>query len=203
MIKNLESGALDQEPLETIVSQAKETALLLTSLVLNVGPTTFSTPHTSHVVSMKLVAILVIMCRSANQNNSNYIPLLIAMYLYSAGAQIDAITLLNHLGISVSYNVLMRKLTNITTFSVAFIKEQASNNRLVGTWDNFEYQENIAGKRIGDIVKFRSVTMALWIKAEWRIPAAELKQWMWNAKRDIIDPQELITKVYEPQGTEV
>lgn len=28
-------------------------------------------------------------------------------------------------------------------------------------WDNFKYQENVAGKRIGDIVKFRSVTIAL------------------------------------------
>lgn len=139
MIKNLKSGTLDREPLETIVSQAKEKAPLLTSLVLSIGPTTFSTPHTSHLALMKLVTILVIMCRSAHQNNSNYIPLLIAMYLYSAGARIDAITLLNYLGISVSYSVFMRKLRNITTSSAAFIKEQASNNRLVGTWDNFEY----------------------------------------------------------------
>ena len=203
LIKNREdSGDLDREPLEKIVSQAKETAPLLTSLVLSIGPTTSLTSVTTHLASMKLVAILVILCRSAHQNNSNYIPLLIAMYLYSAGARVDAITLLNHLGLSVSYNVLLRKLRSITTSSATFIKEQAFNNKLVGTWDNFEYRENVAGKRIGDIVKFRSVTMALWIKSGWRIPATGLKQWMWDARRDMIDPRMLVEKVYG-QGTQV
>lgn len=83
------------------------------------------------------------------------------MYMYSAGAKVDAITFLNRLGLSVSYNVLLRKLKGIISSSAAFIKEQASNYKLVGMWDNFEYQENVAGERISDIVKFRSVTMAL------------------------------------------
>lgn len=61
----------------------------------------------------------------------------------------------------VSYNILIKKLRNIIISSIIFINEQASNNRLVGTWDNFEYRENVASKRIGNIVKFRSITMAL------------------------------------------
>lgn len=87
------------------------------------------------------------------------------MYLYSARARVDAITFLNHLGLSVLYNILLRKLRSITTFNAAFIKKQAFNNKLVGMWDNFGYRENVAGKKIGDIVKFRFVTMALWIKS--------------------------------------
>lgn len=155
------SGDLDREPFEDIVNQAKETAPLRTSMVLGVRPSS-DTRLTSHLASMKLIAILVIMCRSAHQNNSNYVPLLVAMYLYSAGA--DAITLLNHLGLSVSYNSLLRKLRDIKAHSAAFIKKQATNCKLVGSWDNFEYRENVAGERIGDTVKFRSVKMALWIK---------------------------------------
>lgn len=131
-IKNQKSGILNQELLETIVSQAKEIVPLLTSLVFSVSPT-LNTPHTSHVASMKLVAILVIICKSTHRNNSNYIPLFIAMYLYSAGARVDTITLFNHLRISILYNILMRKLRSITTSSVVFIKERASNNRLIGT----------------------------------------------------------------------
>ena len=69
-----------------IVSQTKEIAPVLTSLVLNVRLTTFSTPHMSHVALMKLIAIFVIICRSVYQNNSNYISLFIIIYLYSAGA---------------------------------------------------------------------------------------------------------------------
>ncbi len=57
---------LDGTPLESIVSQAKEAALLMTSLVFSVSltTTTSSTPLTSHLALMKLVAILIIMCRS-------------------------------------------------------------------------------------------------------------------------------------------
>lgn len=82
---------------------------------------------------MKVVAIFVILCRSAHQNASNYFPLLVAIYLYLAGAKVDAITLLNHLGFSILYNVLLRKLEDIKASSTAFIKEQVSNCKLVGT----------------------------------------------------------------------
>ena len=163
--------------MDTIVNQAKETAPLLISLVLSVGPTSRS-PLTFHLVSIKLVTILVILCRSAYRNNSNYVPLLVAMYLYFADARVNSITFLNHFGILVLYNVLLRKFKSITAFNSAFIKAQASNCKLVGTWNNFEYRENVAGERIGDTVKFRSVTIALWNKNGWRIPVTGLKQSM-------------------------
>ena len=175
LARNNRPGNVDRKPLETIVANAKETSPLLTSLVLSVGPTSRSTT-TSHLVSMKLLAILVILCRSAHRNNSNYFPLLVATCLYFVGAKVDAITLLNYLGLMISYNVLLKKLRNITSSSAAYIKEQASNCRLVGSWDNFEYRENVAGERIGDTVKFRSVTMALCVKNGWRIPPTGLKQ---------------------------
>ena len=119
---------------------------------------------TSHLALMKLLAVFIIMCRSAHRNNSNYIPFLVIMYLYSAGAKVNAITLLNHLGLSVLYNSLLRKLRDIKGHSIVFIKQQATNCKLIGSWDNFEYRENVIGKRIGDTVKFRFVTMAFWIK---------------------------------------
>lgn len=94
---------------------------------------------TSHLASMKLLAILVILCRSAYRNNSNYFPLLVAIYLYLAGAKVDAIILLIHLGLLVLYNVLLKGLRSITSASTTFIKQQARNCKLVSTWDNFEY----------------------------------------------------------------
>lgn len=86
LIKSKESSVLDREPLETIVSKAKETAPLLISLILSVEPTTSSASITTHLAFMKLIAILVILYKLAHQNNSNYVPLLIAMYLYLVGA---------------------------------------------------------------------------------------------------------------------
>lgn len=160
LIKNNQPEDLDQAHLENVVSEAKKLAPMMTRLRLGVGPTSRS-PLTSHLISIKLLVILVIICKSAHRNTSNYIPLLVAMYIYSTGAKVDTITLLNRLGLSVLYNVLLKKLRGITSLSLAFIKEQIFHCKLVGTWDNFEYQENIAGERIGNTLKFRSVTMAL------------------------------------------
>ena len=114
-------GDVDREPLEIIVTIAKERTPLLMSLVQSVGPLSKSA-MTFHLASMKLLAILVILCRSAHRNNSNYFPLLVVIYLYSAGAKVDAITLLNHLGLSVSYNILLKRLRSIMSSSAAFIK---------------------------------------------------------------------------------
>ena len=47
---------------------------------------------------------------------------MIAFYLYSAGARIDTITLLNYFDLFVSYNVFQKSLKNITSISKALIK---------------------------------------------------------------------------------
>ena len=131
MINTTATGCMDLSPLEGVVKQSQLTASLLSSLVRSVGPSSRS-PTAAQLVAMKQVAILIILCRLANQNNSNYLPLLLALYMYSAGARVDAITLFNHLGLSVSYNVLRKRLRDITQASLATIKAQASNPRLVG-----------------------------------------------------------------------
>lgn len=120
---NLED--IDLELLEIIIANAKETSPLLTSLVLSVGPMS-KTAIVLYYASMKLIAILVILCISAHQNNSNYFPLLFAIYLHSAGAKVDAITLLNHLGLFLSYNVVLKTPRNINSFSESSSKSKNS-----------------------------------------------------------------------------
>lgn len=88
---------------------------------------------------MKLLTILVVICRSTHQNTSNYILLLMAIYSYSASTKVNTITLLNHLRLFVSYNLFLRKLRNIKAYNTAFIKKQASNCKLVGFGNNFKY----------------------------------------------------------------
>lgn len=99
----------------------------------------------------------------------------------------DAITLLNHLGISISYDIHIQKLKGIAAESYQWTKQQPSNSMLIGTWDNFEYRENVHGERVGDKVKFRSITMTLWVKNSWQIPEQGLKQLMWNPKAASLD----------------
>ena len=43
------------------------------------------------------------------------------------------------------------------------IKQQITNSRLVKSWDNFEFCENVHRKQVGDTVKFRSMIIGLWI----------------------------------------
>lgn len=148
---------------------------------MTVGPSsqqTFSTSSAVYfqLIGIKIVVILVTLCCSTYQNNSNYIPLLIAIYIYLVGARVDAITFFNHLGLSVSYDVLQKQLKKVTTLSISWIKSQGLNCKLVGSWDNFEFCENVHGERTGDKVKFQSVTMALQIKQSWRIPKDGLQQ---------------------------
>lgn len=115
---------INQEFLEMMMVTAKKTTPLLTSLVLSVGPLSKSTV-TLHLVSIKLLAMLVIFCGLVYWNNSNYFPHLVAIYFYSAEAKVDAITLFNYLDFSVLYNMPLKKLKNITSLSIVFIKEQS------------------------------------------------------------------------------
>lgn len=119
----------------------------MTHLLLGVGPTS-KNPLTSYLASIKHLAIFEIIYRLVYWNNNNYVPLLVAIYIYFAGTKVDATTLLNCLGLSVLYNVFLRKLRGTTTSSASFIKDQASNCKLVGIWDNFEYQKNIVREKI-------------------------------------------------------
>ena len=54
------------------------------------------------------------------------------------------------------------------------------------------------GEHVGDIVKFRSITMALWIEKSWRIPIDGLKQLMWNLKDDVLRPRALARALLGP-----
>lgn len=110
---------IDQRPLENIIQEAQKKAFLLSTMIMTMGSssqwTLTSIPNTviTKLVSMKIVIILVIFCCSAHQTNCNYIPLLLAFHIYSVRAWVDTITLLNHLDLLVSYNVLQKKLKEI------------------------------------------------------------------------------------------
>lgn len=118
---------------------------------MSIGPsqkTLFLPPNTSssQLTSMNIITILVIFCLSAYCNNRNYIPSLIALYLYSIGAWVEAITLLNHLGLLVLYDILQKKIQDITKSTLYWIKVQVNIGILVRSWDNFEFCENVYGK---------------------------------------------------------
>lgn len=72
---------------------------------------------------MKFIVILLIIKRSAYQSKNNSIFFYVPIYLYSANAQVNAITLLNDFCILVIYNFLIKMLKNIITSSIVFMKK--------------------------------------------------------------------------------
>lgn len=102
-----------------IVNIAITTLFLLISMILGVSffwhavKDIFLTLANVHVMKMKPVVMLVIFCRLVHQNNSNYQPLLIVLYMYLFHIWIDAITFFNSFGLLVSYDVLQQKLQDI------------------------------------------------------------------------------------------
>ena len=162
--------------LENIVQSVTTLALTLCSMIYSFGPFCQVVYTYSHLVQIKIVVILTILCRLAYWNNTSYISLTISLYLYSAGACIDAITLLNHLRLSVSYDTLQKKLWKFFHADKQWIKSQQNNKKLVGTWDNFEFRENLTSERVGNRVKFYSITIAVFIVKGWRISEQGLKQ---------------------------
>lgn len=83
------------------------------------------------------------------------------IFLYLNIIKVNVITLFNSLGILVSYNVFLRKLKSITISSSIFIKAQAFNHNFVDMLNNFKYRENVTGRRMSNIIKFRLVTIVL------------------------------------------
>lgn len=87
--------------------------------------------HKSHITLIQFITIFLFICKSVYQNNSNYILFFIALYLNLAIVQVDIITFLNYFIISVLYNILIKKLKNIISSYIVFIKEQMFNNKLI------------------------------------------------------------------------
>lgn len=122
-IADQETSGLNKSPVDNIVKTATKKAPLITSLIMRVGPGSSRYSPNTYIISMKLVVILVILCQSAYWNNSNYIPLFIALYFYSFGAKVDAIIFLNDFSLFVLYNMLQKKFYSITLSSQKWIKQ--------------------------------------------------------------------------------
>lgn len=90
LIKSNQFDDLDENFLENIVLEVKYIVLIMTSLVLSIGFLSKSY-LTFHLVLIKFLIILVIICMLAYQNNFNYISLFIAIYIYSLDIKVDVI----------------------------------------------------------------------------------------------------------------
>lgn len=98
----------------------------MTGLIFDLGPTS-RYPLTFYLTLIKLLAILIIICKLAHQNNDNHIFLLVTIYIYLASIKVETIIFFNRFAFFVLYNILLKKLKGITTFCIIFIKKQTFN----------------------------------------------------------------------------
>lgn len=63
-----------------------------------------------HFISIKIVAMLVILYHLTYQNNNNYFLFLVTLYLYFTSAKIDIIMFFNHFSFFIFYLILQIKL---------------------------------------------------------------------------------------------
>lgn len=114
-------GTVNKGPINKVVETVKSKAFMISSIVFDMGPSSCNLP--SHLVTMKLIAILIILYLSAHRKNSNYILFFIGLYFYFTDAKTDAITFFNYFDLSVLYDILQKKLKNIISMSKNWIKQ--------------------------------------------------------------------------------
>lgn len=115
---------VNQHFFKNIIQEAQEKAYLLNNMIMIIGLSSWQTFSTSSVaysrlIDIKSVIIFVIFYHSTHWNNSKYIPLLIAIYMYLARAQVDIIIFLNYFSLSLFYDVLQKKPKEMTTLTIS------------------------------------------------------------------------------------
>lgn len=105
------------------------------------------------------------LCRRARMRSSDKMAAALGIYLYHAGTKRRALDTLAGLGICVSYRSIMRRLERMEELSVQEVRKLGQNSLSVPTYDNFEFQEQRRGERLGDSrPSLRSITTALVIE---------------------------------------
>ncbi len=103
MIFNL--TRLIKNPIENIKDIAKWIAIMPMIFINSVYILTKLLTSAYQIIEIKLVNILVVLCKSTHHNNSNYFLFLIPLYLYSSVVRVKIITLFNDFCINILYNI--------------------------------------------------------------------------------------------------
>lgn len=103
---------------KVIIDKIENNISIFLSLVMNIG-LLFRSAIFFHLVSIKLVIILMILCTSTHWNNSNYLSIFFNLYLYSVSTEINAIILFNYFEFLALHKILLKKLEDSTKASAA------------------------------------------------------------------------------------
>jgi hypothetical protein len=85
---------------------------------------------------------------------ANYFAKGFTTYLYASGVPAATINVLNHCGISVTYNTLLESLGTLNKSCISRFREVAARCQSFFMWDNVNFASNTAEQRVKNAGKF-------------------------------------------------
>ena len=112
-------------------------------------------------------------------NTSTNFQSVMGLCIYQGGARRRVLDTLCHLGLTMSYSTLQRRMSSLSDEARRKIRTIGRASTTVVTYDNFVFAEGRRGERIGDVREFRSITTALIFKGQG-LGVTVLRQNMWQ-----------------------
>ena len=107
-----------------------------------------------------LVMITSMIIRSCRPRSANMFGRMLGLHLSNTGCTRRALTLLNKLGVTESYQALLDAKKDLAEYHQEQLKSISQRRDLIFAWDNFDWQERVRHQSVGHTHRMHSVTTA-------------------------------------------
>ena len=107
-----------------------------------------------------LVMITSIILHSCRPRSSNMFSRMLGLHLSNTGCTRRALTLLNKLGVTESYQTLLDAKKDLAEYHQEQLKGIGQRRDIIFAWDNFDWQERVRHQSVGHTHRMHSVTTA-------------------------------------------
>jgi hypothetical protein len=173
--------SLDMAKLVDILQQ--RTPLMLQLLRSTAKPVCQQRERQSDI-GPRFVLILAILCFSQRRNLASNFQTTLGLYLHSKGVKRRQLDLLTQLGVTVSYQSILRLIKQLSEDAAKSVAEAGHSDNAVTAYDNFEQMEGVKEQRVEGNDKFHSVTTGEVIQGI-DIPPGGLQQEMLNPRVEL------------------
>jgi hypothetical protein len=179
------SGKFDALDMDQTLHTIQEQAPLLLRLIRGImAPESRRIYQRQKEPAARIVAIVSILCFSQRQNTCTGIQTTLGLYLHSKGVKRQQIELLSRLGLTISYDTVIRVIKEQSVQAAIQVKGMGQSDPSVTAYDNFELMEGVKEQRVDHQSTFHSVTTGQVIQGI-EIPPGGLQQDMLNPQATI------------------
>jgi hypothetical protein len=179
------SGKFDALDMDQTLHTIEEQAPLLLQLIRGImAPEYQRTYQRQKEPAARIIAIISILCFSQRQNTCTGIQTTLGLCLHSNGVKRQQIELLSRLGLTTSYDTIIRVIKEQSIQASLQVNSMGQSDASVTAYDNFELMEGVKEQRIDHQSTFHSVTTGQVIQGI-KIPPGGLRQDMLNPQATI------------------